>query len=364
MIKGGERPAVAIVTCTHVYNYGNSLQNYALQKVVELYGYKAETMITDFVPAKRVLKYKVKACIKFLQRKKDNAEKRKEIFRKFEKEFLCFSKYKNIYKSNEKVTKKYSYFIAGSDQIWNPSWYDEKKKSAFLLNFVTDNGKKIAYAPSFGVKELFPEWVEWFKTNLKSFARLSVREKEGAKIIKELIGENVPVLLDPTLLLGKKEWEKMQVKPAIVAEDEKYILVYFLGGVDSIIEKQIADLSKDKKLKVINILKCDSFLANQVGPLEFLYLINNASLVMTDSFHACVFSFIFQKPFLVYPRLGIEKNMFGRIKTLLDTFGLERKIVTGNISIDIFENDYLQGMEIWKREREKALQFIEEVLCK
>lgn len=358
MSEDKKQSRVAIVTCTHVYNYGNSLQNYALQQVIESYGYKAETMVTDFIPLKRQIITKIKALVKKIIKKNDYVERRKNKFQEFEKEYIRFSKYKDIYHKSKRVTDKYKYFVAGSDQIWNPSWYDDRRKVAFLLDFVTDNSKKIAYAPSFGIKTLMKEWLECFKRNLETFASISVRENEGAEIIRQLIGKDVPVLLDPTFLLDSQKWVRIQSKPSIIESDDEYILIYFLGGANNQIQSQINKIAKEYKLKVINILDANNSLMSQVGPSEFLYLINNAKIVMTDSFHACAFSFIFEKPFLVYERLGTEADMFGRIQNMLETFKLERKIVKDTIKTDIFETDYSYGFSVLEYEKNKAHVFL------
>ena len=102
----------------------------------------------------------------------------------------------------------------------------------------------------------------------------------------------------------------------------------------------------------------------KAGPREFLYLIDHADLVLTDSFHACVFSFIFGKPFRVYPREGKETNMLSRINTLLKTFSLERKFSESGLKNDWLEHDYSAGYEALKTEREKAKQYLKSSISK
>ena len=92
-------------------------------------------------------------------------------------------------------------------------------------------------------------------------------------------------------------------------------------------------------------------------------MIKNAELILTDSFHACVFAFLFKKPFLVYSRQGQEQGMMSRIDTLLTKFNINRKFVDSGINNELLEANYENGYEILDRERKKAIEFLKEALA-
>ena len=96
------------------------------------------------------------------------------------------------------------------------------------------------------------------------------------------------------------------------------------------------------------------------GPSEFLYLIEHAAVVQTDSFHACIFSFLFGKPFLLYAREGKDTDMFSRMETLFSTFGLKRKFVGSGEKNDVYECDYTYGYEKLNAERDKVIKFLKQ----
>ena len=125
-----------------------------------------------------------------------------------------------------KEIREKDFFVVGSDQVWNPEWYEDCKikKEMYLLTFA-DDSKKICFSPSFSVEKLPSKWEEWFRVNLNKFPRLSVREDTGAKIIENLTGRKAEVLIDPTLMLSKEEWKKLSADNKITEKD--YILTYF-----------------------------------------------------------------------------------------------------------------------------------------
>lgn len=187
---------------------------------------------------------------------------------------------------------------------------------------------------------------------------LSVREKSGAKIIKELVGRDVPVLVDPTLLISKEHWLSIARK-APNRPDDNYILTYFLGKVSDETNKQIKDLSKKYKMKIIRLADLNDREAYVAGPSEFIDYINSASILLTDSFHGVAFSILFEKPFIVYERSG--SSMYSRIETLLEIFNLRsREVRHIKNADDIFNIDYSHVAPILEAERNKALNYLRE----
>ena len=154
---------------------------------------------------------------------------------------------------------------------------------------------------------------------MENYIAISCREKKGAEYIGNLLGQECKVLIDPTMALEKKEWISIEKKPSWF-NNNKYALCYFLGGMESN-RKVIEETCDNMKVKIIDILERKIEFFN-TSPEEFIYLINNADIVFTDSFHACVFSIIFNKKFVVYDRENQESSMNSRIENLFSLFGL------------------------------------------
>ena len=216
---------------------------------------------------------------------------------------------------------KYDYYISGSDQLWNLQAKDFDW--ANYLEFVK-KGKKISYAASFGPKK--QTWNEEEKNrakkDLKEYNFLSVREEGSFNNVVELTGRIPEINIDPTMLLDKKEWEKIIEKEAIIKE--KYILLYDIHGKTETF-KIAKKISRNLGIKVIipkENVRAHLFYPFKKhynnGPIEFLNLLNNAEIVLSSSFHGTVFSILLHKPFL-----AINGAKDFRISTLLKKMGLE-----------------------------------------
>ena len=335
---------IAIVTIIS-YNYGNRLQNYAVQEIFKAMGNEPETLLLERKSILVSLKHKIRDFIK---------RDRYSSFRKFDKN-IKWSKYD----MRSDIPDIYDFYSIGSDQVWNPSWYDKNpyRKNAFLLAFAP-NEKRICMSPSIGINNLPEKWKALFASELSKYKYLSVREQTGVDIIKKLIGREAQVLIDPTLMLDKEKWSHVASKPNGFDENIPYILTYFLGSRSERTNRELKKYSEINNLKVYNLLEKTNKMIASAGPGEFIYLISHASLVMTDSFHACVFSFLFGKPFLVYNREDSEENMNSRLDTFLEKFDIKRKYVDSGIENSIFECDYSIGYKRLLDERKKMEKFI------
>ena len=354
---------VAIITLPGYFNYGNILQNYALQYFVN--NLFKEQVVTTIWFTKTDLKTYKKFTLKT-----------REIFRHngfggFINRLIHFQKavrdynFKNFHNKYIKLTyeknksdlnEKYDYFIVGSDQVWNPWWI---KENTYFLQFA-DKQKRISYAASFGVSEINPDKIEDVKKGIQGMNFVSVREHAGAKIVKELTGIDVPVLVDPTLLLTKAEWDEVTERPEWY-KDEKFILLYFLGDLPDKVKKEVQNLSNKYKLKIIDLMDNENIDFYSAAPGEFLYLIQNCSLMCTDSFHGTVFSILNKKPFITCSRGSGDTD--SRIDTLLQRFNLEdRKISKANNYeiTDPMEIEYPDVEAILNTERQRSKEF----LCK
>lgn len=346
-----------ITICDPVPNYGNKLQNYAVQTYLKrLTGANISTL--EFEGNRCTWKSMFKYVLwKYLHIFKEQSQylgiefPKAVAFRKFDHKYLKMTK--------RFIPDKTDFFVVGSDQVWNPTWYhtNPKKKDMFLLAFAKPE-QRVCFAPSFGLDELPEEWNGWFKKQLSIFPMLNVREKAGAEIIKKLTGRATEVIIDPTLMLSKEDWQLIESKPrGNFNLDEPYIFTYFLGNPPKKAVKDMERISKEKRLLIHQIMTKEDLDIYCSSPSEFVYLLEHASLILTDSFHACVFSFIFDKPFLVYAREGAESNLLSRIETLLDAFSLKRKFVDQDEEKtfeEIFESNYTEGKKQLVLEQRKV----------
>jgi hypothetical protein len=328
---------VGIVTIYDYINYGNRLQNYALTILLQNEGFQVFNGVRVYTKEDWInrtndeIKKIVKWLVPFgmLKGKLYSPQDKSGLRKEREKKFLDFvHSYTTIldpiicssHSRAARSLKKYgiNYYIAGSDQVWNP--YYEAKEYEFLT-FVPKE-KRLSFAASIGVATIPEEAVWYFKKNLSDLKYISVREERAAEIVKELTGRTAEVTLDPTLLLDKADWEYIAKKPKLYIED-KYICTYFLGEVPEAVQA----FAKEKGLPVYALNSIDSPELYTLDPAEFLYMIQNASYVLTDSFHAVAFSIKFNKEFYVFDRKqdGVS-SMFSRIETVTKRFGLENRI--------------------------------------
>ena len=359
---------IGIITIYDNNNYGNRLQNYAVQQFFKEMGYITETIKNDSIRNQanaRNLKEVLKKIKKFLaiikihiQRwKKDRNGLRKQNFKNFNKNFIKFANKKITYKNAKKMNKEYDYFAVGSDQVWNPEFL---RLSPIDLLYFADPSKRLSFSASFGISELPDKNKKQAKEELEKFKAISVREENGKTIVNSLLNkEKAEVLLDPTMLIDEKEWDKVIKKPNQNVPN-KYILTYFLGNLSEKRKKQISSFAKENDCEIINLLDENSTFY-QCGPSEFLYLEKNAFFICTDSFHSCVFSILFEKPFLVFNREEKVKDMNSRINTLLETFELKNRIYEGKITNEnlIFENNQLKNK--LEEQRKKSKQFFKQI---
>ncbi|WP_051586231.1 polysaccharide pyruvyl transferase family protein [Selenomonas sp. AE3005] len=223
--------------------------------------------------------------------------------------------------------------------------------------------KRIAYAASIFCPDIPEKDKPLFKQGLTEMAHISMREQAGADMVKAFSGREVPVVVDPTLLLTADEWRKVSRQPAWYHGGD-YILTYFLGERPAVVNK----LSEENGLPVVNILDKDVYEHYVTSPDEFLWAIEHAKLMYTDSFHGTVFSILFRTPFVVCNRIGsaVEEKMGSRIDTLLGYFGLDSR--RGTLVNDYFvENplaapDWSNVDRVLERERRRADEYLRQAL--
>ena len=362
-----KKDKIILVTLQGYFNYGNRLQNYALQEMLKELGFEVHTLMAE----KHLRSYttdKWKFYIKHVLTSigiKHFVISYSDTLRK--KRLFEFTK-KNIdnleFIDNEAVWNiswdDFVCAVTGSDQVWHNWSTIDRELDFYYLGFI-DKKKRIAYAPSFGFK-VFPEKdLEDHKKGLLGIKALSCREKEGCDLIYDLTGRKAEQLLDPTLVLTKDRWEKFEKRPKFTLEEEKYIFVYFLGIITDEYKAEIDRLSETNGVKIINISDMLSPKYYSVTPNEFVWLIHHALAVCTDSFHGTAFSLLFEKESVVFERVqeGADR-MFGRISNLVKGLKMEQVLFCDDHSQEE-KIDYTLSSDArmyLDREREKAYRFL------
>lgn len=367
---------IGTLTLHRSQNYGGVLQAFALQRALKNLGFKSE-VIDYWYPGSNETLYggKFSSCSNLKNKasfvldhllsgcygvNKDKHE-RLERSADFIENYIPRSKqHYSCYKDLKDKGSKYDVYIVGSDQVWNPNF--KSSDQAFRLEFAPEGSKKISYAASFGTASLNQEQAIVYGDALKNFDHLSVRENDGAKIVNEIANKKATVVLDPTLLLLREEWEKIA---APVQTGGNYILSYFLGtpGNAKIL---LRELKKRTGLPVFKIGhhvsdffdRQTSYIRN-AGPLEFLGLFANASHVVTNSFHGTIFSIIFNKNFHIVVNTNKSRITMGtRLYSLTKNLNLEERIWHSDLFLNDESIKYEEIGSLLSAARDKSFSFL------
>lgn len=329
-----------LVDNENAYNYGNKLQNYALQEFLRKNAFEAETIKYKFTTPKYNLKKEeikenkqniiqvIDDGWRIIKRKlfsKTIAEKKLQRIEKFKNFTDANIRYNSkIYDQNsnfDKLNEQYDYFITGSDQVWNP--YCEGSNEFYYLTFAPKN-KRIAYAPSIAVNSIPEEAKKDYKKWISEIKNVSIREDVGKEMLKKEFDIDAKLVCDPVFLLTKDMWKKIAKK---VENPQKYFLIYILGKKNIETKKAIKKLEKKYNMKGIDLYTRDDKNSSFSGPEEFLGLLDNAEFVLTDSFHGTAFASIFEKPMIIVDRKtnSASTKMNSRIESLLRLLEVENR---------------------------------------
>lgn len=322
---------IAIITLPLHTNYGGILQAYALQTVLQRMGHDVQHLQpkVEYLPLHPAWQMPF-VWVKRLIRKCFLGEWKLPIF---EHPHRWMRRYTDVFihqhivmrslldeEWNASLAKDYDVFIVGSDQVWRPCYALPIER--YFLSFLDDtcSNPRIAYAASFGTEncEFSANQILDCSKLLQKFSFVSVREQSGVEICKQLFGVRASHLLDPTLLLSKDDYLKLiqNQKPS-----KGNLMVYVLDETPDI-RLFISQIAASEKLVPFN---ANYSLGNRLGipqlPIDnWLRGFVDAKLIITDSFHACVFAIIFNKPFIC---LGNDERGMTRFHSLLDLFGLQ-----------------------------------------
>lgn len=362
---------IGIITYHRSRNYGAQLQAYASRVTLEKMGYKAEVIdcnhigqtksifswhFRDFRGLCGALRNNLLACV--------SERKRAKLFAEFSRTAIGVSAPCHTKDELERQCRNYDAVITGSDQVWHPQICEGN--TAFFLDLPLKREQKIAYAPSFGVSEYTEAEVQRYMPLINDIAHLSAREKVGQELILRHTGREATLVLDPTMLLTREDWERL-AKPAPY---KKPYLFYFTilnepAGLDTLVRR----IAAERGLQIVRIgslkdlLKRGFINARANGPREFLGLVRDADFVVTSSFHGTVFSILFEKDFLCILN---NNNRNSRLETLTEQTGLREQLVRHVSSYD-FRHDYhhpdyrASALRI-SRLREASLNFLRQAL--
>ena len=354
---------VGIMTCHDVFNAGSSLQAYALSRYIAEHGaevqiinYKPEYMyrLIDLLKVEserwqksilhrwayriRLLPYKLSLLPKYCR------------YRAFNRRYLPLTR--RQYHTIEELKKISSFdaLVCGSDQIWSSVQNQCGEDPAFYLDFAP-NAKKIAYAASFGATTISEQGSRCLADYLPEFSAISVREKSGLHILKTH-GFQARQVVDPVFLMDRSFWESHCTAPDRTLCN--YVLVY---GYDNSIDlgELGAKYAAENGLQLISLMHGNKYAL--YGPEHFLWLIRNAQMVITSSFHAISFSLIFETPFAAV-QTG-NKALFERILSILELTGLQGRLWNGECPIDrLSPADYDHCRSALAAAREESRKFL------
>lgn len=367
---------IGILTLPLHTNYGGILQAYALQTVLERMGHEVVVIgkpnQAKLPLWKMPLSYPKRILEKYILGKKD--------IRIFHEQWFNQT-YPIVSKNTQPFIDKYIHYttpsnlsvldsnqfnaiVVGSDQIWRPKYYPQIA-NAYLAFAEKWKIKRIAYAASFGTDkwEYTSSQTDACKKLAQIFNGISVRESSGINLCKQYLSTNAQHVLDPTMLLNKEDYIKL-FEEAKTPKSSGNMLVYVLDETP----EKTALINKISKEKGLTPFRVNSQIENPHAPLEnriqppveqWLRGFYDAEFVVTDSFHACVFSILFGKPFIVY---GNESRGLSRFESLLHLFSLEDRLATNNNNIPLSDIDWNNVKKRLAYLREDSQDFLKKYL--
>lgn len=361
-----------LITIYDVPNYGSVLQTYATLYVLRKLGFDVTT-IQYTRKNEWVQSHKRGGSANFIIKLLANKLRLTPFGRmahkmwKFRYKFLHLTREFNSLEDLEQADwSKYDLMVTGSDQVWNAKYiYGD---SVYMLSFVPDDVRKISIASSFAMSNLPDMYVSKYRKWLGRYDALSVREKGGLDIIKGQLGLKQPteVLLDPTLLLSRKEWSSLFAQKKKLPH--KYILFYMLDYAfnpkpyifevakyfQGCLDCPILALVGHKRPSCANGLKMKN--VGDAGIDEFVDLFENAALVITSSFHGTAFALNFGRPLVsIVPSNGDDRQL-----TLIRELGVENCAVSVGTAFDVINPFYDTQREqnVLERIRESSIKWI------
>lgn len=328
---------IGILTWHYYKNYGSGLQAFALQETIVRLGHDVNLInfrkfhtpqVSPFKNiVKKILQHVAKFSDKIYNKVVNNTFE-------YQKRYLKQTKQFNKPVELENISGEYDCLVYGSDQIWAPNVYTP----IYMGAHVQKNVRKISYAASIGLNDIPDDLVETYRTNLSSYDSVAVREQEGKELLKSKCGIDSTVVLDPTLLIDADTYRNMQ-RP-VRGVKGKYIFCYFLNKEHKYKEK-IQKYAQECNLQIIGTSDREEDAAwmtrlTNIGADQFIWLINNAETIFTDSYHGSIFSLLLHKNLWTYVRFAEDNPICqnSRIRQLQNNFNLSHRVITYGQEID------------------------------
>lgn len=333
------------------YNYGSALQCFATQQVVHELKYSC-VLFRQRVKNNKLNKllYFTRASIQMAlhptyarefmrmmmaKRKTALSAMRENDFQgiqRFIEEDICSLELTYRQMRHAAHSGEYRAFLSGSDQVWNGSWF--LRNDSYFLKFAPKD-KRIAWAPSFGMDHVARYNLRRFAKDISAYRCLSVREKSGVHIIKQLTGRHAAQIMDPVLLLTAQQWRTMYEKKADVkAVSQPYIFFYFLNE-PSVYVLHYLDMCIAKGYSIVAFASHYDCLKNRKqvifkggSPWNYLMLLDGATEVCSDSYHALAFSLLFHKKMCIFHRNYLHSSdQSERITSIMKKLGIENRFI-------------------------------------
>lgn len=353
-----------IVTINDISNYGNRLQNYAMQQLLKKYGesYTIDLRVNVSTAPQYVRSFLRRPKLRIGNGLKAILPCSGKIAAQ---RILSQLRFTERYVPDDKLSltayrglrgrrgSRLRTVVIGSDQVWNDRWLSSDDLALRLGSFVAE-GHCISYAASFGVSEVKEESKPLFRKYLPRLRAISVREFRAAEMVRELADCDATVVLDPTLMLPAEQWRKIMRQ--FVPENDRYVLTYFLGKPDEAQGRTIQEYAREHGCRVrciLDMLDTETYVA---GPEDFVELFSKAEYVFTDSYHACCFSLLFHKQFTVFNRADMDgkANMNSRMETLFRLFDLQASVRNAGLAdpidydkVDVLLSQHRQESQTW-----------------
>ena len=353
---------IGIITWHNHGNFGSALQAYALQETMKTWGRvefinyqkKPRNILTEIRGTMGLLSDKMLG-----QRFERFRFSRHSFIHKYLHEGECIASYEQL----QEQSKKYDVIVCGSDQIWAPNLFNP----IYFAPFASSNSRKISYAASIGLNEIPDSLVPKYKELLSDFYAISIREDTGRELLKKTCQIESTVVLDPTLLHSASFYASKERK--VRGIEDKYLFCYFLNA-DHNYRERVELYARTHRLKIVGVSEKASdaewmHRLTRLGADHFIWLINNAEVIMTDSYHGTIFSLLFHKQFWTFVRFAEDSPICqnSRIRQLKHYFGdIIRLIGPTDVLDDCKVIDYTDFEKRLEILREHSMNFIRKAL--
>lgn len=352
--------SVGIMTTAYGNNFGEALQAFAMRKAINTYVPDHQAELIGFICSNQTSLTKPG-----FEGYEEKLADKHQLFEEFRQNEIGLFGYPVRHLTKE-TSPVFDQYVFGSDQIWNTNAW---RIPEFFGSFVPEDKPKIAYAASIGLKPSNPLLDRTlFERYIADFKAISVREEIHCDYVQQFTDIPVHYVTDPTLLLDVDVYNDLLVRSRAKKPDRDYIFYYQPHSADGAIVSLINKVARSHHLDVVHtfaqipkgMFPYDSVSARFDGPREFLAYIQNASLVITRSYHAMIFSILFQRPFYVY----VDKKTGSRFESILTTLGLENRMVYDYLKPEDvkFTIDYQRVLERLARFKKSSIEYLCEAL--